>query len=54
MILLRRAKRTETVFGVSPKFEAPQGKYDWLNRYIFVGVGEKVPHANAIHYYKML
>ena len=41
-------------FNVSPKFEAPQGKHDWLNRYIFVGVGEKVPHANAIHYYKLV
>jgi hypothetical protein len=41
-------------FGVSPKFEAPQGKHDWLNRYIFIGVGEKVPHANAIHYYKLV
>jgi hypothetical protein len=41
-------------FRTSTKFEAPEGKHDWLNRYIFVGVGEKIPHGNQIHYYKML
>ena len=41
-------------FRTSTKFEAPEGKHDWLNRYIFVGVGEKIPHGNQIHYYKMI
>ena len=39
---------------VSPKFDVPQGKHDWLARYIFVGVGEKIPSGNSIHYYKVL
>jgi hypothetical protein len=39
---------------VAPKFEAPAGKYDWLAKYVFVGVGEKTPDGNSIHYYKVL
>ena len=38
----------------SPKFEAPAGKYDWLNRYVFIGRAEKTPTANRIHYFKVL
>jgi len=41
-------------FRVSPKFEAPNGKHDWMNRYVFVGLAEKTPRGNAIHYYKLL
>ena len=37
-----------------PKFEAPAGKYDWLNRYVFVGRAEKTPEGNRIHYFKVL
>jgi hypothetical protein len=39
---------------VVPKFEAPAGKYDWLNRHVFVGGAEKTPEGNRIHYYKVL
>lgn len=39
---------------VAPKFEAPAGKYEWLSRYVFVGVAEKTPGGNRIHYYKVL
>lgn len=39
---------------VAPKFEAPAGKYDWMNRYVFVGVAEKTPAGNRIHYFKVL
>jgi hypothetical protein len=39
---------------VAPKFEAPAGKYDWMNRYVFVGVAEKTPAGNSIHYFKVL
>jgi hypothetical protein len=41
----------EYYFRVSPKFDAPEGKYDWLNRHVFVGVGDKTPTGNHIHYY---
>jgi hypothetical protein len=39
---------------VAPKFEAPAGKYDWLNRHVFVGVADKTPEGNRIHYFKIL
>ncbi len=39
---------------VAPKFEAPAGKYDWLNRHVFVGRAEKTPQGNRIHYFKVL
>jgi hypothetical protein len=39
---------------VAPKFEAPAGKYDWLNRYVFVGAAQKTPAGNRIHYFKVL
>jgi len=39
---------------VAPKFDAPAGKYEWMNRYVFVGVAEKTPAGNAIHYFKVL
>ncbi|WP_129790481.1 DUF3237 domain-containing protein [Sphingosinicella sp. CPCC 101087] len=39
---------------VSPKFDVPDGPHAWLNRHIFVGVAEKVPGANRIHYFQVL
>ena len=36
---------------VAPKFEAPEGPHEWLSRHVFVGVAEKVPGANRIHYF---
>ncbi|HZF15496.1 MAG TPA: DUF3237 domain-containing protein [Steroidobacteraceae bacterium] len=38
----------------TPKFDAPEGRYDWLSRHVFVGVAEKTPQGNAIHYHKIL
>ena len=39
---------------VSPKFDVPQGPHDWMARHLFVGIAEKTPGANRIHYYKLL
>ena len=39
---------------VSPKFDVPEGPHDWLGKHIFVGVAEKVPKANRIHYFMLL
>jgi hypothetical protein len=39
---------------VSPKFDVPEGPHDWLAKHIFVGVAEKVPKANRIHYFMVL
>lgn len=36
---------------VSPKFDAPAGPHEWMSRHMFVGVAEKVPGANRIHYF---
>lgn len=40
--------RTYTVF------EAPVGKYDWLSRFVFLGIAERVPELLYVRYYKML
>lgn len=39
---------------VTPKFDVPAGPHDWLARHVFVGVAEKTPGANRIHYFKLL
>ncbi|HTV50611.1 MAG TPA: DUF3237 domain-containing protein [Steroidobacteraceae bacterium] len=36
---------------VAPRFEAPEGPHEWLSRHVFVGVAEKIPGANRIHYF---
>ncbi len=38
----------------SPKFDAPEGRYAWMSKHVFVGIGEKTPQGNAIHYFKIL
>lgn len=39
---------------VSAKFDVPEGPWDWMARHIVVGVAEKLPGANCIHYFKLL
>lgn len=39
---------------VSPKFDVPEGPHEWLGKHIFVGVAEKIPRANRIHYFMVL
>ncbi len=36
---------------VLPKFDVPQGPHEWLGKHVFIGVAEKVPGANRIHYF---
>ena len=36
---------------VSPKFDVPEGPYSWMSKHVFVGVAEKIPGANRIHYF---
>jgi len=38
----------------APKFDAPEGPYAWLGRFVFVGVAEKTPTGNSIAYFKVL
>lgn len=36
---------------VTPRFEVRAGPHDWLAKTVFVGIGEKTPGGNRIHYY---
>jgi hypothetical protein len=45
---------SEYYFRTTPIFEVPKGKHDWLTRYVFVGIGERLKDGNRIRYYAML
>lgn len=45
---------TDYYMRVSPRFEVAAGPHDWLNKYVFVGVAEKLPRSNRIHYFQVL
>jgi hypothetical protein len=55
--IAEKMRRNEPVeFGdyymrVTPRFDAPAGPHEWLSRHVFVGVAEKTPGANRIHYF---
>lgn len=54
--MAKQARREEVPFDeyymrVSPKFEVKVGPHDWLTRHVFVGVAEKIPTGNRIHYF---
>lgn len=36
---------------VSPKFDVAAGPLAWMAKHVFVGVAEKIPGANRIHYF---
>jgi hypothetical protein len=58
--VMERMSRNEAVghddyyMRVSPKFDVPEGPHDWLGKHVFVGVAEKIPKANRIHYFMVL
>lgn len=39
---------------MTPRFEAPAGPYDWLNRTLFVGVGARGPSGSVFRYWKVV
>lgn len=39
---------------VSPQFDVPEGPHAWMAKHVFVGVAEKIPKANRIHYFVVL
>jgi hypothetical protein len=45
---------SEYYMRVTPRFEGPAGPHEWLYRHVFVGVAEKIPSANCIHYFTVL
>lgn len=38
---------------LTPRFEAPAGRYDWLNRSIFIGTGARGPEGSVFRYWKL-
>lgn len=36
-----------------PTFEAPKGKYEWMTRHVFIGIGERKPDGNFVRYYRL-
>lgn len=45
---------SEYYFRAVPKFEAPTGKYDWLNNRIFVCTGQRNPDSVVIKVWQLL
>jgi len=39
---------------MTPRFEAPAGPYDWLNRTLFVGVGRRNPTGSIFRFWKII
>jgi len=39
---------------MTPRFEAPAGPHDWLNRTLFVGVGQRNPTGSIFRYWKVV
>jgi hypothetical protein len=39
---------------MTPRFEAPAGPYDWLNRTVFVGAGRRDPVQSVFRYWKVV
>jgi hypothetical protein len=39
---------------MTPRFEAPAGPYDWMNRTIFVGVGRRNPTGSLFRFWKLV
>jgi hypothetical protein len=44
----------EYYFRTTPIFSAPTGRYDWLNRSIFISIGERYCAAVRIHFFRLL
>lgn len=44
----------EYYFRTNPRFTAPTGKYDWLNRYIFVATGARYAAGIKLWFYRVL
>lgn len=44
----------EYYFRTAPTFEVPAGRHDWLNKHIFIGIGERLKDGNRIRYYAVV
>ena len=58
--VLRRVMAGEAVnpseyyFRAAPEMEAPIGKYDWLNKSLFMSVGDRSVSGVVIHFHRIL
>lgn len=43
----------ESYCRITPRFEAPEGPHDWLNRTVFVGVAERQGASTQFDYYRV-
>ena len=48
------AGRDDYYMRVSPQFDVPDGPHAWMAKHLFIGVAEKLPKANRIHYFTVL
>jgi len=39
---------------MTPRFEAPAGPYDWMNRTVFVGTGQRNPDGSIFRFWKVV
>ena len=46
--------RSEYYFREALLFEAPSGPYEWLNRILAIGIGERLPDAVRVDAYEVL
>ncbi len=58
-VMARMARREEVssseyYMRVAPVFEVAAGKHDWLTKYVFFGVADKIPTGNIIRYFRVL
>ena len=49
-----KVDRGEYYFRELVSFEAPKGKYEWLNRLIAIGVGERLPELVILDVFEIL
>lgn len=58
--VIRRLESGEEVdpadyyFRIAPTFEAPLGRYDWLNRIIAIGIGHRFPDGPVYSVFEVL
>jgi len=58
--VIQRLEKGEVVdpasyyFRINPMFEAPTGKYDWLNRIIAVGTGHRFANGPVYSVFEVL
>lgn len=45
---------SEYYFRAAPTFDAPSGRYEWLNRSLFVSSGERFPDRVVLRFFEVL